>query len=358
MARTAEEGLLPLELIFKHLLNHRDQIISRRAELAAQGRVVNVEMECRLGTLMRGGERVGAFEAGGEAAIVYGAKFCAGVTAEHHREFKEAARLEYHKQLKLGARLKAERRTLSDVWMRDDASGRRASRRFIRDAIPLTAEELARGLKNISDRPVKQEIKYKDICPDLDIHLPSNKYDLRFSVSIEESLPAAAHIHFSSEPFHRQRDRYSVVCVLPREHSHLPLPTLDASRVVSRTCAAALDTTFEFEVEAGRDITELFLRPDGNPLKLAQSLWYGICCFLQAAEEQPPKRRKLNSPPHPSPHSTLPHRPLRIATYFGAFDPVHENHVRQVRCPRAQPTYDGPLILSPAGRGRLPAVPH
>lgn len=115
MARTAEEGLLPLELIFKHLLNHRDQIISRRAELAAQGRVANVEIECRLGTLMRGGERVGACESGEEAAIVYGAKFCAGVTAEHHREFKEAARLEYHKQLKLGARLKAERRTLSDV---------------------------------------------------------------------------------------------------------------------------------------------------------------------------------------------------------------------------------------------------
>ena len=334
----AEEGQLPLQLIFKHLLNHRDQIISRRSELAAQGRIANVEIECRLGTLMRGGERVGALDAGEEAAIVHGAKFCAGVTAEHHREFKEAARLEYQKQLKLGARLKAERRTLSDVWTRDDASGRRSGRRFLRDAIPLTAEELARGLKNISDRPLKQEIKYKDICPDLDIHLPCHKYDLRVSVSIEEPVAAAVDVDFSSEPFHRQRDRYSVACLLPPHLSHLPPPTLDASRIASRTATGELHTTFEFEVEAGKDMTELFLRPDGNPLKLAQSLWYGMCCFLPAAEEQPPKRRKLNSPPHPSPHSTLPHRPLRIATYFGAFDPVHENHVRQVRCPRAQQT--------------------
>lgn len=76
-----------------------------------------------------------------------------------------------------------------------------------------------------------------------------------------------------------------MVCVLPREHSHLPLPTLDASRVVSRTGAAALHTTFEFEVEAGRDITELFLRPDGNPLKLAQSLC-DICGTACAASCQ------------------------------------------------------------------------
>ena len=38
-----------------------------------------------------------------------------------------------------------------------------------------------------------------------------------------------------------------------------------------------------------------------------------------------PKRRKTTPVAPPGPPPTL-----RIATYFGAFDPVHENHVRQV----------------------------
>ena len=271
---------LPAGLIYKHLSKHRDEIIRRHSELVSQGRIANVEIECRLGTLMYSRERVGAFEAGKEGAVVPGAKFCAGVAGVHHRQFKEAARREYEKQLKLGVRLKSEKRTLSDVWTPDDGSGRRSGRRFLRDAHPLTAEELARGLKNISDRPLKQEIKHKDICPDLDIHLPSHKYDLRVSVSIEELVVGPVDLDVSSDMFDRQRDRYSVVCVLPHQHSHLPLPMLDASEVLSRTSSGALETTFEFELEAGKEITDLFLGPDGNPLKLGQSLWYGICCFI------------------------------------------------------------------------------
>ena len=106
------------------------------------------------------------------------------------------------------------------MWTPDDGSGRRSGRRFLRDAHPLAAEELARRLENICDRPLKQEIKHKDICPDLDIQLHSHKYDLRVSVSIEEFGVGPVDLDVSSDMFDRQRDRYSVVRVLPQQHSH------------------------------------------------------------------------------------------------------------------------------------------
>jgi hypothetical protein len=70
----------------------------------------------------------------------------------------------------------------------------------------------------------KQEIKHKDICPDLNIHLPSHKYDLRVSVSIEEVVLGAAQIDFSDVMFDRKRDRFSQVCVLPPQHANIPMP--------------------------------------------------------------------------------------------------------------------------------------
>jgi hypothetical protein len=273
----------PANLIFQHLSKHREEIMRRHSELVSQGKFANVEIECRLGTLLHGKERVGAFEAGKEGAIVPGARFCAGIAGVHHRQFKEAAKREYEKQQKLGRRLKAEKKTLSDVWTPDDGSGRRSGRRYLRDAHPLTPEEVARGMKSTSARPVKQEIKHKDVCPDLDIHLPSHKYDLRISVSIEEVVPGNVDLDFSAQQFDRQRDRYSVPCVLPQLYSELPLPILDASEVLSRTSTGTLETTFEFELEANKEITADFLSPAGNrfhSMKLGQSLWYGICSFI------------------------------------------------------------------------------
>jgi hypothetical protein len=44
--RVSRQGLMPLELIFKHLLNHRDQIISRHAELVAQGWTASCMRSC------------------------------------------------------------------------------------------------------------------------------------------------------------------------------------------------------------------------------------------------------------------------------------------------------------------------
>lgn len=273
----------PGNLIYKHLAKHRDEIIRRHGELVSQGKIANVEIECRLGTLVHGKERVGAFEAGKEGAVVPGARFLAGVAGVHHRQFKEAAKREYEKQQKMGRRLKPEKKTLSDVWTPEDGSGRRGGRRYLRDAHPLTPEELARGMKSTSDRAVKQEIKHKDICPDLDIHLPSHKYDLRVSISIEEVVPGNVDIDFSSQTFDRQRDRYSVPCVLPPLYSELPLPVLDASEVLSRNPSGSLETTFEFELEANKEITAEFIGPAGNrahSMKLGQSLWYGICSFI------------------------------------------------------------------------------
>jgi hypothetical protein len=49
----------------------------------------------------------------------------------------------------------------------------------------------------------------------------------------------------------------------------------------------------------------------------------------QRALDQSPKRHKTGSPL----------RTLRVATYFGAFDPVHENHVRQVTAPSSCATF-------------------
>jgi hypothetical protein len=272
----------PVNLIYQHLSKHRDEIIRRYTELNTQGKMVNVEIECRLGTLMHGKERVGAFEPGKGGAVVPGSRFCAGIAGVHHRQFKEAAKREYEKQQKLGRRLKPAKQTLSDVWTSDDGSGRRSGRRFLRDAHPVTAEEVARGIKSVGDRAVRQEIKHKDICPDLDIHLPSHKYDLRVSISIEEQVPGSVDIDFSGQLFDRQRDRYSVHCVLPQPHSELPVPILDASEVLCRTSTGSLDTTFEFELEANKETTTEFLSHVGNrqSLKLSQSLWYGICSFI------------------------------------------------------------------------------
>jgi hypothetical protein len=44
-----------------------------------------------------------------------------------------------------------------------------------------------------------------------------------------------------------------------------------------------LETTFEFELEANKEITAEFISPAGNrahSMKLGQSLWYGICSFI------------------------------------------------------------------------------
>ena len=278
----------PDSLIFKHLTRYRDEIMRRRTELQSQGKTVNVEIECRLGTLVHGRERVGSFEAGKEGAVVPGARFCAGVAGVHHRHFKDAAKREYDKHQeklqKTGKRLlMAHRKNLSHVWNPDDGNGRRSGRRYLRDAHPLTDAELARGWRSISDRPVKQEIKHKDICPDLDIHLPSHKYDLRVSVSIEEVVVGATDVDLSGLLFDRQRDRYSVACVLPPPNSELPMPVLDATEVLSRTPSGFLETTFEFELEANKEITDEFLSSGGSvvtSMKLGQSLWYGICCFI------------------------------------------------------------------------------
>jgi hypothetical protein len=278
----------PHSLIFKHLTRHREEINRRRAELVSQGKTVNVEIECRLGTLVNGRERVGAFEAGKEGAVVPGARFCAGVAGVHHRQFKEAAKREYDKyqeqMQKLGKRpLMAHRKNLSHVWTPQDGNGRRSGHRYLRDAHPLTEAELARGWKSINDRPVRQEIKHKDICPDLDIHLPSHKYDLRVSISIEEVVVGPTDFDLSGHLYDRQRDRYTVACVLPPPNSELPMPVLDASEVLTRTSSGSLETTFEFELEASKEITEEFLSSAGSvvaSMRLGQSLWYGICSFI------------------------------------------------------------------------------
>jgi hypothetical protein len=278
----------PHSLIFKHLTRYREEINRRRAELVSEGKTVNVEIECRLGTLVNGRERVGAFEAGKDGAVVPGARFCAGIAGVHHRQFKEAAKREYDKHQeqmqKLGKRpLMAHRKNLSHVWTPDDGNGRRSGRRFLRDAHPLTEAELARGWRSINDRPVRQEIKHKDICPDLDIHLPSHKYDLRVSISIEEVVTGPTDVDLSGKLYDRQRDRYTVACVLPPPNHELPLPVLDASEVLTRTPSGSLETTFEFELEASKEITEDFLSSSGSvvaTMRLGQSLWYGICSFI------------------------------------------------------------------------------
>lgn len=276
----------PAGLILKHLRLHRDEIMRRHAELSSQGKVVNVEIECRLGTLVHGRERVGSFESGKEGAVVPGSRFCAGVAGVHHRQFIETAKREYERECqrlrKLGRALKPPKATLSDVWTPDDGNGRRSGRRYFRDAHPLQPHELSRGMKSINDRSVKQEIKHKDVCPDLDIHLPSHKYDLRVSVSIEEVVPEKVEADLSGVSFDRKKDRYSVVCVLPPPHSDLPMPEIDATEVLSRTASGALETTFEFELEANKEITAEYLSPSGGSsvLKLSQSLWYGLCSFI------------------------------------------------------------------------------
>jgi mRNA guanylyltransferase len=288
----------PKGLIFNHLQRHREAILRRKAELESEGKRVNVEIECRLGTLMYGSERVGAFEAGKEGTIVpdvrsdgKSVRFCPGVAGVHHRQFIEAAKRDYTKEsLRLSSqgkpKLRAAKATLSDVWTPDDGPGRsRSGRRFLRDAHPLLKEEVAAGMRSICERTVKQEIKHKDICPDLNIHLPSHKYDLRVSVSIEEVVLGAAQIDFSDVMFDRKRDRFSQVCVLPPQHANIPMPDMDASEVLSRKPNGALETTFEFELEANKDITAEFLGSTGmqvvqSSLRLSQSLWYGICSFI------------------------------------------------------------------------------
>ena len=299
MSRQQYEFQSPKGLILNHLQKHREAILRRKAELESEGKRVNVEIECRLGTLMYGSERVGAFEAGKEGTVVpdvrsdgKSVRFCAGVAGVHHRQFIEAAKRDYTKEsLRLSSqgkpKLRAPTSTLSDVWTPDDGTGRsRSGRRFSRDARPLTHGELAAGMKSICERTVKQEIKHKDICPDLDIHLPSHKYDLRVSVSIEEVVLGAVQIDFSDVMFDRKRDRFSQVCVLPPPHASIPMPDMDASEVLSRKLNGALETTFEFELEASKDMTSEFLGANGvqavvqSCLKLSQSLWYGICSFI------------------------------------------------------------------------------
>ena len=287
----------PQGLIFKHLLAHRETIVKRKTELESQGKRCNVEIECRLGTLMYGNERVGAFEAGKEGTLVpdvrsdgKSVRFCAGVAGVHHRQFIEVAKREYNKEAaqrlkNQGKPLRPAKATLSDVWNPDEGPGRsgRGGRRFVRDSHPLLKEEVAAGLRSISDRPVKQEIKHKDICPDLNIHLPSHKYDLRVSIAIEEVVTGSVDMDFSSMMFDRKRDRFSQVCVLPPQHSAFPMPDLDASEVLSRKPSGALETTFEFELEANKEITAEFLGPSGGfaqCLRLGQSLWYSICSFI------------------------------------------------------------------------------
>ncbi len=86
--------------------------------------------------------------------------------------------------------------------------------------------------------------------------------------------------------FDRKRDRLSQVCVLPPQHASVPMPDMDASEVLSRKLNGALETSFEFELEASKHMTSEFLGATGvqavvqSCLRLSQSLWYGICSFI------------------------------------------------------------------------------
>ena len=74
-----------------------------------------------------------------------------------------------------------------------------------------------------------------------------------------------------------------------------------------------------------------------------------------SCDGQSSKRRKTTDAPSPP----IPLRPLRIAPCFGAFDPVHENHVRQVLLPALLPALLPRCAVShAAGLGYMSPVPH